>query len=362
MTNESAPRRPSPLRPLRIGFLALTDAAPLIVARHKGYFDREGLAVTLHREVGWATIREKIIYGELDAAPAPAPMLWSIALGIGCVATPVLSAFGFNRQGNALTLARRWHAAGVRDGSTLRSVARTLRGENRITLGVVDLFSSHHLHLRQWLRAAGLVPDEEVRIAVVPPAQMFRNLRAGTIDGYWAGEPWNTIAVEAGAGWCPLASATHAPGHLEKVLLVTERLVAQRPAEHRALIRALHEAAAWCDEPHHREELAELLSAEAYLNVPARVIAPALHGTVATADGGHDARSDFLIFHRNQANRLTVADGTTIQAELIAAGLLRPTVEAGLPGRLLRDDLYTEALELTADDAPSHDLHARAGS
>jgi ABC-type nitrate/sulfonate/bicarbonate transport system substrate-binding protein len=201
-------------RALRIGFLALTDAAPLIVAEQRGFFAQHGLRVTLEREVGWATIREKILYGELDAAQAPAPMLWSAQLGLGCAAHPVLTAFVFNLGGNALTLSNKLYDEGVRDAETLRVVARKRRGESRLTIGVVFPFSSHHLHLRRWLSGAGLVPDQDVRIAIVPPAQMFRNLEAGTIDGYWSGEPWNSIAVRAGVGWCPTWSAAQAPGHV----------------------------------------------------------------------------------------------------------------------------------------------------
>src|SRR5687768_6136785 len=105
---------------VRLGFLSLTDAAPLIVAQEHGYFARHSVRVDLQREIGWATIREKIIYGELDAAQAPAPMLWSIQLGLGCPACDVLTAFVLNLNGNAITLSRALWEAGVRDADTLR--------------------------------------------------------------------------------------------------------------------------------------------------------------------------------------------------------------------------------------------------
>src|SRR5262245_17751468 len=102
-------------RPLRVGFLPLTDAAPLIVAHELGIYARHGIRVELSREVGWATIREKIVYGELDAAHAPAPMLWDVHLGIGSAPCPVLTGFVLNLNGNALTLSERLYAEGVRD-------------------------------------------------------------------------------------------------------------------------------------------------------------------------------------------------------------------------------------------------------
>lgn len=342
-----------PERHLRIGFLALTDAAPLIMAQQRGEFARQGLRVTLQREVGWATIREKIIFGELDAAPAPAPMLWSTALGLGCAPTPVLSAFVLNRHGNALTLAEHLHEAGVTDGATLGDVARARRGEHRITLGVVYPFSSHHLHLRQWLCAARIDPDQDVRIAVVPPAQMFRNLQAGTIDGFWAGEPWNSIAVRAGAGWCPTWSAAHASGHVEKVLMVTERFATTRAAEHRALLRAVAASASWCESPENRAEIAAVLSAAQYLNVPERVLRPALVGPFDAGHGRLVPAPDFVVFHAGNANVPRAADGTALEAEMLAAGMLAPTPATGLAARLFREDLHHDAL-------PPHPTHEAA--
>lgn len=332
-------------RPLRIGFLALTDAAPLIVAEQRGFFTQHGLRVKLQREVGWATIREKILYGELDAAQAPAPMLWSAQLGLGCAAHPVLTAFVFNLGGNALTLSNSLYAEGVRDAESLRTVARKRRGESRLTIGVVFPFSSHHLHLRRWLTSAGLVPDQDVRIAIVPPAQMFRNLEAGTIDGYWSGEPWNSIAVRAGAGWCPTWSAALAPGHVEKVLMITERLAESRPSEHASLVTALSLAAEWCDDPANAEELASYLGAAPYLNLPARVILPALTGEFDCGHGRVERVPDFMVFRRGGTNVPSAAKAENLQQELITSGLLPSSTDRELPRRLFREDLYRNALQ-----------------
>lgn len=322
----------------------MTDAAPLIVAQRMGMFARRGLNVVLEREVGWATIREKILYGELDAAQAPAPMLWSAQLGLGCAARSVLTAFVFNLHGNALTLSNRLQAEGVRDAATLCKVARARRGESRLTLGVVFPFSSHHLMLLQWFAAAGIRAEADVRIAVVPPAQMFRNLEAGTIDGYCAGEPWNSIAVRAGIGWCPTWSASHSPGQVEKVLMVTEDFATARGAEHAALVAALAEAAEWCDEPGNREQLPALLSEASFLNLPARVIAPALLGRFDCGHGRIEQAPDFLVFHRGEANTPAADKARALQQELVAAGILPGGLDAALPGRLFREDLYRAAL------------------
>ncbi|HWA25986.1 MAG TPA: CmpA/NrtA family ABC transporter substrate-binding protein [Lacunisphaera sp.] len=350
-------------RPLRIGFLALTDAAPLIVAQERGYFARRGLEVELRREVGWATIRDKVTFGELDAAHAPAPMLWAAHLGLGCAPSDVCTGFIFNLHGNALTLSTRLWAAGVRDGDSLRAEALRRRGESRLTFGIVFPYSMHQVLLQQWLRAARLEPERDVRIAVVPPAQMFRNLAAGTLDGYCAGEPWNTLAVQQGEGWCPAWSAALAPGHVEKVLMVRTSFAERQPAEHGSLVAALTEAAAWCDEPANRAEVAEILAAPAYLDLPVAVIAPTLLGCFATRPDVTETVPDFHVFHRGGANAPTPARAATLQNDLVAAGLLpRAQLHPHLPRRLFREDLYREAIVNldTTHAPPSTKLHGGA--
>ncbi len=334
-------------RQLRVGFLALTDSAPIIVAQALGLFSRNGLDVELSREVGWATIREKITYGELHAAHAPAPMLWATHLGIDCVPTPVLSALILNQHGNAITLSERLWKAGVTNAATFREEAKRRTGERRITLGVVFRHSSHHLFLRRWLLDANISPENDVRIVVVPPAQMYRNLVAGTIDGYCAGEPWNTVAISEGAGWCPTWSAQYLPGHVEKVLMVTRAFATQRNAEHAALISAIHAACQWCNTPANRVELANLLSYSAYLHQPAPLILPALPGHSSPGHGQKIQDATFLNFHQDEANRPTLSRANQIQTELINARLLSPNTDTTLPRQLFREDIFLQSLSTT---------------
>jgi ABC-type nitrate/sulfonate/bicarbonate transport system substrate-binding protein len=331
-------------RALRVGFLALSDAAPLVVAEERGLFARHGLRVQLSREVGWATLRDKIIYGELDAAQAPAPMLWSTRLGIDCAPCPVLTSMVLSLNGNAITLSETLWQAGVRDAATLRDETRRRNGERKLTFGVVFNFSSHHLLLRSWLRSGGINPDRDVRFVVVPPAQMFRNLAAGTIDGYCAGEPWNTLAIREHIGWCPSWSTALQPGHIEKVLMVTERFASNRAAEHAALVAALFEASAWCDESANRESLSLLLAGSGYINQSARIIAPALTGVFDCGHGHTETVPDFHVFHAGNANHPTIAKATALQQELVEAGLLPGgTANNKLPALLFREDLYNHA-------------------
>ncbi len=338
---------PAPTKPLRVGFLALTDAAPLVVAEERGLFAARGLQVELRREIGWATVRDKIIYGELDAAHAPAPLLWSAQLGIHCPPCDVTTGLVLNHHGNAVTLSRRLWDAGIRDDAALRLHVKQRKARQPVTLAVVFPFSSHHLLLRQWLAGLQLDAASDVRIVVVPPAQVFRNLAAGTIDGFCAGEPWNTLASQEGIGWGRLCSAVEMPGHIEKVLMVRTAFAVRRAAEHRALLDAITEAAAWCDEPQHREPLAALLASPRYLNVPAAAIAPTLLGRFARGPGETDSVPDFHRFHRGGINLPDPARAAELQDALIGAGLLPATVDRTLPARLFRPDLAPSSSSTT---------------
>lgn len=336
---------PTRWRGLRLGFVPLIDAAPLIMAHELGLFARGGLDVQLQREIGWATIRERVIQGELDGAHAPAPMLWSAQLGCGCVPTAVLTAIVLNRHGNAITLAQKLWAEGVRDGAGLRVHANRRRASERLTLAIPFRYSSHHLQLRRWLVTAGLDPERDVRIVVVPPGQMVQRLADGLLDGYCVGEPWNSLAVQQRLGWCADWSAALAPGEPEKVLMVRRTFAEKNPAEHAAIVAALSAACTWCDQPESRERLADILSAPKYLDLPRAVLRPALTGPF---DGGNQivhAVPDFFVFRASGTNAPTVAAARSLQAQLLAAGTIEQDKRlAELPAQLFREDLYRAAV------------------
>lgn len=332
--------------PLRIGFIALNDAAPIIVAQEHGFFRKQGLRVELSREVGWATIRDKLIYGELDAAHALGAMVISTTLGLGCPACPSVTAFVLNTNGNCITLSEALWERGVRDAATMREEIARSRRERVYVFGVVFGYSSHRIHLCDWLRSAGINPDKDVRIVVVPPPQLFRNLAAGTLDGYCVGDPWNSLAVREKAGWCPAISTELAPGHAEKVFMSRRDFAEERAGEHLAMIAALSEAAALCDEPAFRPELAKLLSRREYLNVPERVAAASLVGPFHF---GHDRylseSADFIQYHRDNANDPTPAKAAWLidgfkRHRFLPPGVVLP---ADLGVRTFRSDLFHQA-------------------
>ncbi len=331
---------------LRLGFVPLTDAAPLIVAQAEGLFTRRGLSVTLSREVGWATVRDKILYRELDASHAVAPMVVATTLGLGCVATPCLTACVLNAHGNAITLSTALRERGVRDASTLGDEIRRIRHERLLVFGVVFAYSSQHIILRDWLRDAGIDPDRDVRIVVVPPPQLHRNLAAGTLDGYCVGDPYNSQAVREKTGWIAATSADLAPGHPEKILMVREDFATTRAEEHLALVGAVQEAAALCDDPAYRPDLVRLLARPENLNLPTRLLAPALTGPFETGtDAGTQSAADYIRFSSQDASLPAPLRAKWIIDGFNRHGLLPKgyTPPSDLPRRVFRADLFAQA-------------------
>ncbi len=288
--------------PLRIGFLPVNDCAPLIQAQESGLFAKYDLEVELRRVTSWANIRDRVVEGELDAAHAPVTLPFLTNVGVEsepceCVAGMVLSL-----QGNAITLSRPLWERGVRDPQAMREEIYRVWRKRTYTFGVVFPFSTQYFLLRQWLESGGIVPHQDVRVVVVPPTQMYPTLKLGYIDGYCVEEPWNSVAVQAGAGMCVATSAQLAPFHAEKVLMVRQSFALGSPDEHERLLAALLEACAFCDAPANRAALAQLLAQPQYVNAPEECLAPGLIGPFESGGRAIPNPADFTIFHRRNAN------------------------------------------------------------
>lgn len=253
--------------PLQIGFIPDGDCAPIAMARESGLFDKYELNVQLQRETRLSNIRDRMIEGELDAVHAPATLPFITNLGIDSDRCACVTGLVLSLQGNAITVSRQLWDEGVRDGKTLRDLIFRNWGKRTFTFGVVFPHSPAFLLLRRWLRDGHVTPSE-VRIVVVHPAQMFPTLKLGYIDGFCAGEPWTSLAVEAQAGVCVATSRELAPLHPEKVLMVRHDFAETRAREHERLIAALLEACAFCDQPANRPLISEMLAQPQYVNAP----------------------------------------------------------------------------------------------
>jgi ABC-type nitrate/sulfonate/bicarbonate transport system substrate-binding protein len=336
----------------------------LIVAQELGFFARQGLNVVLSREIGWATIRDKLVYGELEAVHALAPMLFAANAGLGCAPTPCETGLILNTHGNAITLSNHLWDRGVRGVEDLARVIRESRSVKTYTLGVVFPYSSHHFMLRRWLKSGGLDLDRDVRIVIVPPPQMVRNLVNGTLDGYCVGEPWNSLAVHADAGWCPAISRDIMPLHPEKILMVRREFAEKQPEIHQALITALLEACRFCQDPEHRDELIYLLSKPAYVCAPARALRNSLGETFQAGHGRKFSTRDFHIFYGEETSRPTFDKADQIMQEILQTHLVsqQDLLKRVVPQRLFRTDLFDHALDQLNPTSPprTHEKKTRS--
>lgn len=346
---------------LRVGFVPLCDCAPLVVAQEFGFFRRHGLTVELHREIGWATIREKLVHGQLDAAHALAAMPLAATLGFGTIPCPSLTALVLNRQGNAITLARRFSKEGVTDARSFGDWVRRNPAAQPLIFGIVSLVSSHRHLLELWLAQAGLVAGKDFHLVVVPPPQMPDHLKSGHLAGYCVGEPWNSVAVEAGLGWCPATSADLAPGHPEKVLMVRERFASDRAKEHLRLVAAAAEACEFCSDPAHHDELARLLAQPGFVNVPAELIRRSFSGEFKTSQNGVARSECFTVYAGDGVNVPSSALGHWILRHLLpaaATGHLSAEGTADLVRRAYRSDLFEKATESSTQPSTYHENHS----
>jgi ABC-type nitrate/sulfonate/bicarbonate transport system substrate-binding protein len=316
------------------------------MAHELGLFARRGLRVELSREVGWATIRDKIVLRELEAAHAPAAMVLGITLGLSSFKVPCLTGLVLNLHGNAITLSNRLREAGVCDAAKLRDFIRSRPAGTALTFGVAFSWSSHNFLLQKWLRDAQLDPARDVHIAVVPPPQMVANLKAGNLDGYCVGEPWNSLAVLRRSGWVAQLSSSITPRHPEKVLLVRSDFAESHADEHQQLIAALLEACEFCQGPENRQQVAQVLAGKKYLNVKQDVLARSLCGPFIFRKDLVQTISDLHIFAGEGVNEPSLEKALWVQRSLFETGVLPRSgqLNPAALASMFRTDIFRSAM------------------
>lgn len=344
---------------LEIGFIPLTDCAPLVVAKEKGIFAAYGLEqVNLCREPSWKAITEGVASKRLDAAQMVAGMPLAMTLGVdGQLPLPMITALVLARNGNAITLSKHLYDQGVRTLADFKAVID--RTPDKVhTLGIVHPASMHNLMLRYWLAAGGIDPDQDLNLTVLPPAQMVANLQAGNIDGYCVGEPWNSRAVHEGLGFVVATDLEIWPGHPEKVLGVREDWVNRYPQTHLALVKALLEACEYCDDRRNREEIVGLLCQPQYVGSAPEYTRP---GLIDPYNRGMGADPEMLLrFNQFYVNHSTCpgrAEGLWILTQLARWGITAfPKNWLEILERTRRVDLYGEAARQLGlpDSEPDH--------
>ncbi|MGJ8689183.1 MAG: CmpA/NrtA family ABC transporter substrate-binding protein [Gammaproteobacteria bacterium] len=364
---DSSRLAPPEIAAVSLGYMRLTDAAPLILAKEAGLFTRYGLDVTLCREVSWANLRDKLVVGLLDAAQLLAPLPMTTALGAGGMRGQLITGLALGLNGNAITLSNRLvHALDQSHdvvSYTPLQRAQQLKVQlkqsgERLTLATVHAFSMHTFLLRMWLKSGGIDIDKDIHLLVLPPEQMCDSLARGVIDGFCVGEPWSTVAIEQGIGSVVASGYDIWNNAPEKVLGVTQQWHDSHPATHLRLRLAIMEACQLLDDPKEREGIAALMSQTQYLNLPERLILPSLTGDYRFSKAGPTVvQPDFHVFWKYQAGFPWRSQALWIlkQSSQLLGKEISDEQAHALIQQCWRPDLYREAARLLGHPSPSQD-------
>ena len=269
---------------LRVGFVPITCATPLVLAAAMGIYAKHGLRVEVVRTPGWATIRDRSLSGEYDAAHMLSPMPLAMTLGLGSAAAPFTMPAVENVNGQAITLALK------------HKDRRDPRTWNGFKLGVPFAYSMHNYLLRYYLAEHGVDPDRDVQILAVPPPQMPEKLKAGLLDGYLAPDPMNQRAVYDGTGFIHLLSKDIWDGHPCCAYAMSGTLMAERPAAAKALLKAIIEATAYANDPSNRKLIAAFIAPDHLIGQPVEVIEAVLTGNFEDGLGNRRSVPDRIAF------------------------------------------------------------------
>ncbi|MCY1705064.1 CmpA/NrtA family ABC transporter substrate-binding protein [Pannonibacter sp. SL95] len=280
---------------LKLGFIALTDAAPLIIAKEKGIFAKHGLPdVEVLKQASWGATRDNIVLGGaangIDGAHILTPMPYLMHTGKvtqNNVPVPMAILARLNLDSQGISVAKEYAGSGVGlDAGLLKeafAAKKAAGGEVKVAMTFPG--GTHDLWLRYWLAAGGIDPDKDVSTIVVPPPQMVANMKVGTMDAFCVGEPWNEQLVNQGIGFTACTTGELWKGHPEKALGVRADWVEANPNAAKALLMSVMEAQIWADSMENKEEMAEILGKRQWFNVPAKDVLGRLKGTINYGNG-----------------------------------------------------------------------------
>jgi nitrate/nitrite transport system substrate-binding protein len=330
-----------------LGYIALTDASPLIIAKEKGFFAKHGMPdVEVTKQASWGATRDNLVLGGgaggIDGAHILTPMPYLMQTGrITQNGQPVPMAIlaRLNTNGQALSIASK-HAGATLDAEPLK---RALNAESKVAMTFRG--GTHDLWIRYWLAAAGIDPDKDVQTIVVPPPQMVANMKVGTMDAFCVGEPWNDQLVRQKLGYTAAVTGELWRDHPEKSFAMRADFVAAHPRAAEALTAAVIEAQRWCDQPGNKEEMCAIVGRRAWFNVPVGDILARSLGNIDYGDGRKVENSPLLMkFWRDHASYPFRSHEQWFLTENIRWGVLpEGTDTAKLTAEVNREDIWRAA-------------------
>jgi two-component system, oxyanion-binding sensor len=341
---------------MRVGFLPLVDAALPILARELGFAEDEGLRLDLVRDMSWATVQDRLLYGHSDAAHMVAPLAIAATLGLGRPAVSLSVPLVLGLNGNAITLrpdiaAEVTTIGGPGDinaiGKRFAALAKDRAAAGaKLRLGVVHRYSSHNYMLRYWLMATGTDPNIDIDIVTVTPPFAADALQSGEVDGICVGAPWNSVAVERGVGVVIATTSQIWRRGVEKVLAVkTDRLETERE-RFDPLLRALYKAGIAFIDPERVDQVTAILARPEYLDGSEDAIRRVVQDRVLFAkDHAPVHIPDFMFQHREAANFPWVSQAAWLYAQMAKAGHVEANAaDYAAAQKVFRPDIYRAAL------------------
>jgi nitrate/nitrite transport system substrate-binding protein len=331
---------------IHLGYIPLTDCAPIVMAKELGLFAKYGVNVEVSKEASWANVRDKILTGELDGAHCLFSMPFSVYTGVGGKAGSEMKiAMVLNNNGQAITLSKDFCGkVGFKQTAKVAAVvAAKLKAEKEVTFAMTFPGGTHDIWLRYWLAAAG-VSQKTSKIITIPPPQMVANMKVGNMDGFCVGEPWNGVAVKQEIGFTEISTQDIWKHHPEKALVVNKKFSEERTEELRNVMKAVLEAARWLDNRANRKKASPVIGK--YINAPADVIEARLMGdyNLGCDQGTEIYTDDYMLYHRNgETNFPRKSHAIWFMAQFVRFDYLQEAPDyKAIADKLILQDLYRE--------------------
>jgi nitrate/nitrite transport system substrate-binding protein len=336
--------------PIKLGFIPLTDCAPLVIAKEKGFFQKYGVNVVLSKEASWANVRDKILTGEIDGAHCLFSLPLSVYMGIGGKeGSDMKIAMILNSNGQSVTLTKEFCGLiGFRQYNKLPEAVKTLQSKKDVTFAMTFPGGTHDIWLRMFLTHCG-VSSKNVGIITIPPPQMVANMRVDNMEGFCVGEPWNGVAAAQGVGFTAVSTQDMWKDHPEKALVVNKEFSVKRREDLKKVMKAIMEACIWLDNLNNRKEAASIIADVRYVNVKAQlpVVEARLKGSydLGCDLGVYKYKDDYMLFHKGGAiNMPKKSYGIWFLSQYVRFGYLKslPADYKKIADNLILDDLYAE--------------------
>ena len=338
---------PPPARKIKLGFIPLTDCAPLVAAKELGLFAKYGVDVELSKEASWANVRDKILNGELDGAHCLFSMPLSVYTGIGGKAGSEMKiAMVINNNGQAITLSKEFCGMlGYKEVGKAVNAVKNVQGRKEVTFAHTFPGGTHDVWLRNWMAAAG-INQKSVGIITIPPPQMVANMRVDNMEGYCVGEPWNGVAASQNIGFTHIATQDMWKHHPEKALVVNANFASTGKEDLKNVMKAIIEACRWLDNMGNRKKAASWLTKPNYVNAPLQVIEARLMGSsdLGCELGVQKYKDDYMTFYNNGVvNTPKKSHAIWFLAQYVRFGYLKSDPDyKGISEKLVLDDLFNE--------------------